>query len=107
MGGDVGRETDQSRTEPAADGDSEIVRGQTKLVLASSRRSPRWPQRRRIRQMVWARGQRLAWARACCRTACSPRRLHTKNLGCLRREEQYSEQLLALKRSLDLRRAKG
>jgi hypothetical protein len=35
MGGDVGRETGQSRTEPA-DGDSEIVRGQTKLVLAST-----------------------------------------------------------------------
>jgi glycosyltransferase involved in cell wall biosynthesis len=35
------------------------------------------------------------------------RRLHASNLGRLRRDEQRSEQLLALKRSLDLRRAKS
>lgn len=35
------------------------------------------------------------------------RRLHASNLGRLRREEQRAEQLLALKRLLDLRRANG
>lgn len=34
------------------------------------------------------------------------RRLHTSNVGRTRREEQRSEQLFALKRSLDLRRVK-